>query len=124
VINDPVREESRHGPASGSAEGRGVGAAASPLRGGRAFSGRVLSARGVSVSSFQYWQRKLRDAAADHGGPSLAPPALARFDPVEVVSRQAVTIRFGGGTVMEIPEDRVDLVCAAIEALAGEREPC
>ena len=79
---------------------------------------------GVSVSSFQYWQRKLRDAAADHGGPSLPPPAMARFDPVEVVSRQAVTIRFGGGTVMEIPEDRVDLVCAAIEALAGEREPC
>ena len=79
---------------------------------------------GVSVSSFQYWQRRLRDATADDTAPPLASPAMARFDPVEVVSRQAVTIRFGGGTVMEIPEDRVDIVCAAIEALAGEREPC
>jgi hypothetical protein len=40
------------------------------------------------------------------------------------MSRQAVTIRFAGGAVMEIPEDREDLVKAVARALAGESEPC
>jgi hypothetical protein len=49
---------------------------------------------------------------------------VARFDPVEVVSRQAVTIRFASGAVMEIPEDREDLVKAVVRALASEAQPC
>ena len=79
---------------------------------------------GVSIATFHYWQRKIRDASA--GEESWSPPALpvARFDPVEVVSRQAVTIRFASGAVMEIPEDREDLVKAAVRALSGEVPPC
>ena len=50
--------------------------------------------------------------------------AVARFDPVEVVSRQGVTIRFASGAVMEIPEDREDLVKAVVLALATEAAPC
>jgi hypothetical protein len=49
---------------------------------------------------------------------------MARFDPVEVMSRQAVTIRFAGGAVMEIPEDREDLVKAVVLALTTEAAPC
>ena len=45
-------------------------------------------------------------------------------DPVEVVSRQAVTIRFVSGAVMEIPEEREDLVKAVVRALASEAQPC
>jgi hypothetical protein len=49
---------------------------------------------------------------------------MARFDPIEVMSRQAVTIRFAGGAVMEIPEDREDLLKATILALLGAPAPC
>jgi len=69
-------------------------------------------------------QRKLRDASADEAAWSPTTRPAAHFDLVEVVSRQAVTIRFAGGAVMEIPEDRVDLVKAAVRALFGASEPC
>jgi hypothetical protein len=77
-----------------------------------------------TVATFPSRQRKLRDVSADEE--SWSPPAapVAHFDPVEVVSRQAVTIRFASGAVMGIPEDREDLVKAAVRALSGEVPPC
>ena len=79
---------------------------------------------GVSIATFHYWQRKLRDASVDETAWATPAAPVARFDPVEVVSRQAVTIRFASGAVMEIPEDREDLVKAVVLALATEAAPC
>ena len=85
---------------------------------------RFCDREGVSVATFHSRQRKLRDASATEAAwPTLALP-VARFDPVEVMGRQAVTIRFASGAVMEIPEDREDLVKAVVRALASEAQPC
>ena len=85
---------------------------------------RFCDREGVAVATFHYWQRKLRDASATEAAWSTPALPVARFDPVEVVSRQAVTIRFASGAVMEIPEDREDLVKAVVRALASEAQPC
>ena len=85
---------------------------------------RFCDREGVSIATFHYWQRKLRDASVEETAWATPAAPVARFDPVEVVSRQAVTIRFAGGAVMEIPEDREDLVKVAIHALASEAQPC
>jgi hypothetical protein len=84
---------------------------------------RFCDREGVAVATFHSRQRKLRDVSAAEA--ALSTPALpvARFDPVEVVSRQAVTIRFASGAVMEIPEDREDFVKAVVSALASEAQP-
>ena len=66
---------------------------------------RFCDREGVAVATFQYWQRKLRDASAVEESWSTPAPPVAHFDPVEVVSRQGVTIRFSSGAVVEIPED-------------------
>ncbi|MCY3016708.1 MAG: hypothetical protein NT171_18695 [Planctomycetota bacterium] len=79
---------------------------------------------GVSVATFHYWQRKLGEVSATEAAWSTPALPVARFDPVEVMSRQAVTIRFASGAVMEIPEDREDLVKAVVLALASEAQPC
>ena len=79
---------------------------------------------GVSIATFHSRQRKLRDASATEAAWSTPALPVAHFDPVEVVSRQAVTIRFASGAVMEIPEDREDLVKAVVRALASEAQPC
>ena len=85
---------------------------------------RFCDREGVSIATFHYWQRKLRDASVDEAAWSPTTPSVAHFDPVEVVSRQAVTIRFAAGAVMEIPDDREDLVQAAVRALLGAPAPC
>jgi len=85
---------------------------------------RFCDREGVSIATFHYWQRKLRDASVEETAWATPAAPVARFDPVEVVSRQAVTIRFAGGAVMEIPEDREDLVQAAVRALLGAPAPC
>jgi hypothetical protein len=86
--------------------------------------GRFCDREGVSIATFHYWQRKLRDASVDETVSATPTAPMARFDPVEVMSRQAVTIRFAGGAVMEIPEDREDLLKATILALLGAPAPC
>jgi hypothetical protein len=86
--------------------------------------GRFCDREGVSIATFHYWQRKLRDASVDETVSATPTAPMARFDPVEVVSRQAVTIRFVGGAVMEIPDDREDLLKATIRVLLGAPEPC
>ena len=85
---------------------------------------RFCDREGVLIAAFHYWQRKLRDASTEEAAWSLTTPLAAHFDPVEVVSRQAVTIRFAGGAVMEISDDREDLVKAALRELLGAPPPC
>ena len=72
----------------------------------------------VSVSTFWYWRRK---CAGGDASPLVAPAA---FKSVEVVAGRAVTLRFPAGAVLDIPEDRPDLVRVAIEAVAGIAQPC
>jgi len=50
--------------------------------------------------------------------------SASAFSPVELLSHRGVMIRFATGAVMEIPEDRDDLVRTAILAICEEREPC
>ena len=74
---------------------------------------------GVSISAFQYWRRRLGPQQHER----IASPETSVFQPVDLVSQRAVTIRFAGG-VMEIPGDRSDLVRIAISAMSAEPEPC
>ena len=68
----------------------------------------------VSTATFHSRQRKHRDVTANEVTAWSRPAgAVAHFDPVDVVSRQALTLRFAGGAVMELPEDREDLLTAA-----------
>jgi hypothetical protein len=41
-----------------------------------------------------------------------------------VVGGRSVSLRLPRGAVLEIPEDRPDLVRVAIEAVAGIAQPC
>ena len=72
----------------------------------------------VSVQTFGYWRRK---CAGGDASPTAAPAA---FKSVEVIGGRAVTLRFPAGAVLDIPEDRPDLVRVAIEAVAGVTSPC
>ena len=75
---------------------------------------------GVSVAAFHYWRQRLGPQQPEQVS-RLATPV---FQAVDLLSQRAVVIRFAAGGVMEIPEDRVDLVRIAIATLAGEPEPC
>jgi hypothetical protein len=72
----------------------------------------------VSVPTFGYWRRKCA------GGDASPQVALAAFKSVEVIGGRSVTLRFPAGAVLDIPEDRPDLVRVAIEAVAGVAQPC
>lgn len=72
----------------------------------------------VSAPTFWYWRRKCAGSA------SARPVAPAVFSPVEVVGGGTVTLRFPTGTVMELPDDRLDLVRVAVEAASGAPKPC
>lgn len=72
----------------------------------------------VSVPTFWYWRRKW---AGGDASPLAAPAA---FKSVEVIGVRAVTLRFPVGVVLDIPEDRPDLMRVAIEAAAGMAQPC
>jgi len=72
----------------------------------------------VSVPTFWYWRRKYVGRAPE----PQAPPAA--FSPVEVIGGRSVSLRFPIGAILEIPEDRPDLVRVAIEAAAGVSQPC
>ena len=72
----------------------------------------------VSVPTFGYWRRK---CACGDASPQAA---LSAFKSVEVIGGRSVTLRFPAGAVLDIPEDRPDLVRVAIEAVAGVAQPC
>ena len=46
----------------------------------------------------------------------------AAFEPVGNISRRSVLVRFPGGSTLEIPDDRVDLVRLAIDRMAFHPE--
>ncbi|MEY3204171.1 MAG: hypothetical protein RLZZ21_502 [Planctomycetota bacterium] len=72
----------------------------------------------VAVPTFWYWRRK-------RVRPVTAPKTVAAtFAPVEVIGGRTVTVRFPAGAVLELPEDRPDLVRTAVAALAGAPQPC
>jgi hypothetical protein len=50
--------------------------------------------------------------------------APATFKSVEIIGGRSVTLRFPAGAVLDIPEDRPDLVRVAIEAAARVAHPC
>jgi len=79
----------------------------------------------VSVSLWKYWQRQVERATPVACGLPPLRPAMP-FAPVEIIPRRSVFLRFPGGTTMEIPDDRMDLVRLAIDrmALQAEAEPC
>jgi len=81
---------------------------------------RFCSREQVSVATFQYWRQKCLRASPE----PAAPMSASAFSPVELLSHRGVMIRFATGAVMEIPEDRDDLVRTAILAICEEREPC
>lgn len=72
----------------------------------------------VSAPTFWYWRRKCACSA------SARQAAPAVFSPVEVVGGGTVTLRFPTGAVMELPDDRLDLVRVVVEAAAGAPKPC
>ncbi len=79
----------------------------------------------VSVSLWKYWQRQVEREAPVA---SRLPPVRSSmpFEPVDIIPRRSVFLRFPGGATMEIPDDRIDLVRLAIDrmALQAEAEPC
>jgi hypothetical protein len=79
----------------------------------------------VSVSLWKYWQRQIeREAPVTFGTAPLRP--TMPFAAVEIIPRRSVLLRFPGGTTMEIPDDRIDLVRLAIDRMAmqGEAGSC
>lgn len=72
----------------------------------------------VTEPTFWYWRRKCADV-----GPPCESSSPA-FAPVDVVGGHSVQVRFPTGVVLEIPEDRPDLVRVAIETLSGVSLPC
>ena len=72
----------------------------------------------VAVPTFWYWRRK-------RVKPVTASKIVApTFAPVEVIGSRTVTVRFPAGAVLELPDDRPELVRTAVEALAGAPQPC
>jgi len=69
----------------------------------------------VSVSLWKYWQRQVERLTT--GEPRQA-ASRAVFQAVEIIPRRAVVVRFPGGTTLEIPDDRIDLVRLAIDRMA------
>ena len=78
----------------------------------------------VSVTVFRYWRRRSRRAAAGEPKP---PPSCQQtmysFTRIEIIPRRSVFVRFPGGTSLEIPDDRIDLVQLALDRLAVNMEP-
>ena len=70
---------------------------------------------GLTVGRWNYWHRRVERL-------KLCEPrrvsAHAAFQPVEIIPRRGVLVRFPGGTTLEIPDDRIDLVRLAIDRMA------
>ena len=72
----------------------------------------------VTEPAFWYWRRKC-------AGIRTAPESSARaFAPVDIVGGRSVSLRFPAGAVLELPDDRPDLIRVTIEALSGAPQPC
>ena len=69
----------------------------------------------VEAERWKSWQRQVERLTT--GGPRQT-ASRAVFQAVEIIPRRAVVVRFPGGTTLEIPNDRIDLVRLAIERMA------
>ena len=78
---------------------------------------------GVSVSVFRYWQRRVRWADRNSGGPQPRSQEVPAFAAIEIIPRRSVFVRVPGGASLEIPDDRTDLVRLALDRLAVNMEP-
>ncbi len=77
----------------------------------------------VSVTVFRYWRQRIRRAAAgEPKTPPLGQQTTSPFTPIEIIPRRSVFVRFPGGTSLEIPDDRIDLVRLAIDCLTSKME--
>ena len=72
----------------------------------------------VTVPRFWYWRRKCADIGANQSASGSV------FTRVDIIGGRSVPLRFPAGAVLEIPEDRPDLVRLAIEALGGVQQSC
>lgn len=81
---------------------------------------------GVSVSLWKYWQRQVAEVARVHGGTCSRHEPAMPFTQLEIIPRRSVFLRFPGGSTMEIPDDRVDLVRLVIDRMTApwEAGPC
>ena len=64
-------------------------------------------------------------AAREAGGSQQRQPdshQVPAFAAIEIISRRLLFVRFPGGTSLEIPDDRIDLVRLALDRLTGEME--
>ena len=71
---------------------------------------------GVSVAAFHSRRQRLAPQQPEQVSRLAAPV----FQAVDLLSQRAVVIRFAAGGVMEIPEDRVDLVSEPDDGLFGD----
>jgi transposase-like protein len=76
----------------------------------------------VSVALLKYWRRQVELAALRSPAPEHPRPQAAVFEPVEVIPRRWIVVRFPGGATLEIPDDRVDLVRLVIDRMAAQQE--
>jgi len=77
----------------------------------------------VSASVFRYWQQQVERADRINGGQQRQRGHMSPFAAVEIIPWRSVFVRFPGGTSLEIPDDRVDLVRLAVDRLlAGETD--
>lgn len=76
----------------------------------------------VSVSLWKYWQRQVESLSLGEGAQRGARPTPASFQPVEIIPRRNVVVRFPGGVTLEIPDDRIELVRLAIDRVASQPE--
>ena len=72
----------------------------------------------VTEPAFWYWRRKCADIRT---APKSSPRAFA---PVDIIGGRSVSLRFPAGAVLELPDDRPDLIRVTIEALSGAPQPC
>jgi len=73
----------------------------------------------VSVSLWKYWRQRIERAAPP---PRIPRPSAESFQPIEIITRRSVLVRFPGGATLEIPDDRVDLVRVVIDRMAAQPE--
>jgi transposase-like protein len=83
---------------------------------------RFCSAEGVSVASFYYWRRKLRQIGKLAPETARPQPAARRssFQPVRVVPpASGVSIHLAGGVRIELRAGDLDALRAVVAELAG-----
>jgi len=64
----------------------------------------------------------VKRADRNSGGPQPKSQEVPAFAAIEIIPRRSVFVRFPGGTSLEIPDDRIDVVRLALDRLTSEME--